>query len=82
MRTTLTIDDDVAIRLARLREERGDSLKSVVNEALRRGLDALDRGAEERPRYRLEPVDLGRCLVPSLDKTSAVLAYAEGEDYK
>jgi hypothetical protein len=61
MRTTLTIEDDIAIRIERIREERGDSLKAVVNEALRR---------------------LGRCKVPNLDKTSAVLAFAEGEDYR
>ena len=82
MRTTLTIEDDVAVRLERLRSERGDSLKRVVNEVMRRGLDALDRPAEEHPRYRIEPVKLGRCLLPNLDKTSAVLAFAEGEDYK
>ena len=41
MRTTLTIDDDVAVRLQRLRNERGDSLKAVVNEALRRGLEQM-----------------------------------------
>lgn len=82
MRTTLTIDDDVAIRLERVRDERGDSLKAVVNEALRRGLDAMDRPETDRPPYRIRPVDLGRCRVPSLDKTSAVLAFAEGEEYK
>jgi hypothetical protein len=82
MRTTLTIEDDVAIRIERIREERGGTLKAVVNEALRRGLDAMERPSEDRPRYRIEPVDLGRCKVPNLDKTSAVLAFAEGEDYR
>ncbi len=82
MRTTLTLEDDVAVRLEKLRDERGDSLKAVVNEALRRGLDALDRGLEARPSYRIEPVDLGRCRMPSLDKTAAVLAAAEGEDHR
>ncbi len=81
MRTTLTIEDDVAVRLERLRGERGESLKAVVNDMLRRGLDALDRPAEERPPYRIEAVGLGRCHLPNLDKTSEVLAYAEGEDH-
>ena len=36
MRTTLTIDDDVAIQLQRLQKRRGAaSFKDLVNEALR-----------------------------------------------
>ena len=38
MRTTLTIEDDVAVRLERLRRERDTNLKDVVNDALRQGL--------------------------------------------
>src|SRR5581483_8502264 len=35
MRTTLTLDDDVAKALERLRKVRGDSFKSLINQALR-----------------------------------------------
>ena len=38
MRTTLTIDDDVAAGLERLRKSQDISLKRLINEALRRGL--------------------------------------------
>ena len=38
MRTTLTIDDDVAAELERLRKARDAGLKDLVNEALRLGL--------------------------------------------
>jgi len=72
----------VAVRLERLRGERGESFKAVVNDTLRRGLDALDRPARERPLYRSKPVGLGHCHLPNLDKISDVLAYAEGDDYK
>lgn len=82
MRTTLTIEDDVAVRLERLKHERGESFKAVVNDTLRRGLNAIDHPAEKRPLYRIQPVALGNCHLPNLDKTSAVLAYAEGEDHK
>lgn len=82
MRTTLTLEDDVAVRLEKLREDRGDSLKAVVNEALRRGLDALDRGVEDRPRYQVRPVHLGRSPLPNLDKTATALAFGEGEDHR
>ena len=43
MRTTLTIDDDVAIALQRVRERDALTLKDAVNEALRRGLRVMDR---------------------------------------
>ena len=47
MKTTLTLDDDVAAALERVRRTRNASLKDVVNDALRRGLNdlstALDR---------------------------------------
>ena len=38
MRTTLTLDDDVAAQLRRLARETGRPFKQVVNEALRAGL--------------------------------------------
>src|SRR6516164_6557091 len=47
MRTTLTLDDDVAAILERLRKSRDASLKDLVNEALRRGLKDMS-GRTER----------------------------------
>jgi hypothetical protein len=38
MRSTLTLDDDLAARLADLARETGKPLKAVVNETLRRSL--------------------------------------------
>ena len=43
MRTTLTIDDDVAARLKELAHRRRASFKETVNAVLRRGLSAQDR---------------------------------------
>jgi hypothetical protein len=43
MRTTLTLDDDVAAVLERLRKSRDANLKDLVNEALRRGLVQSDQ---------------------------------------
>ena len=37
MRITLTLDDDVAAMIERIRRAREASLKDIVNEALRRG---------------------------------------------
>lgn len=38
MRTTLTLDDDLAVILKRLADETGRPFKDVVNEAIRAGL--------------------------------------------
>ena len=59
MRITLTLDDDVAAALQRVRRTRNANLKDVVNDALRRGLNelstALDRaGASESDAERLK----------------------------
>lgn len=50
MRTTLTIDPDVAARLAEVQRETGLSFKEAVNQALRRGLGGTPVGAAE---YRM-----------------------------
>ena len=83
MRTTLTLDDDVAAALERYRKGAKLGLKEAVNEAMRRGLAQLAQAkAAPRKPYRTPSVDLGRCLVPSLDDVAEVLAVAEGEDFK
>jgi hypothetical protein len=66
MRTTLTIDDDVAAVLVRLRKARGAKLRDLINEALRRGLEDMSRRPKERRPFRTRSVDLGRLKVPSI----------------
>ncbi len=57
MRTTLTIDDEIAMSLRELAHRSGKSFRQVVNEALRKGAHALEN-PEAQP-YRLSPVSLG-----------------------
>jgi hypothetical protein len=78
MRTTLTLDDDVAARLERLRTERRLTLKQLVNDALRAGLAALDEPPPRRRRKPTSPVSLGGALLP-VDDVSHALAVAEGD---
>ena len=54
MRTTLTLDPDVALLLKKRAARLHLSFKEVVNEAIRRGLAAGDRGLD-RPRPELPP---------------------------
>ncbi|HXG27578.1 MAG TPA: hypothetical protein VNJ47_01845 [Nevskiales bacterium] len=77
MRTTLTLDDDVAARLKRLRQH--GQFKELVNRALRAGLEQIERKAD-RPRqpYRLRPVRL-KPRRTDLDNIAEVLAETEGD---
>lgn len=82
MRTTLSLDDDVAAALEKLRKRRKLSLKAAVNEALRQGLAALSAPPGPKARARTRAVSLGRSLVGNVDNISEVLARAEGESFK
>jgi hypothetical protein len=82
MRTTLTLDDDVAAVIERLRRARGASLKDIVNEALRKGLSELSACPKQREPSQTQVVDLGRMRLPSIDNISESLAVAEGEAFK
>jgi predicted transcriptional regulator len=82
MRTTLTLDDDVAAKIERLRKSRNESLRDVVNEALREGLKHLAAPRQKRVPFRTDAVDLGRCLLGNVDNVAEVLAVAEGESFR
>lgn len=82
MRTTLTLDSDVAVRLEQEVRKRGDSLKAVVNDLLRAGLEATAAQKRKTRAFRTEGFDLGPSLVGSLDNIAEVLARAEGEDHR
>jgi hypothetical protein len=82
MRTTLTIDADVAIELERLRRARNIKFKALANEALRRGLREIGAPPEKTEPFRTRPMDLGRCLIDNVDDIAEVLAIAEGEAYR
>jgi hypothetical protein len=82
MRTTLTIDDDVAIQLERLRRNRDASLKDLVNEALRRGLRDMTTPATKRKPFRTQPIHGVKPLLDNVDNIAEVLAYLEGENVK
>jgi hypothetical protein len=83
MRTTLTLDPDVSASLDRWRVARGLSLKAAVNEAIRRGLSALEAPPEPAHEpYRIRPWTAGRLLVDNVDDVAETLAVAEGEEFR
>lgn len=80
MRVTITLEPDVATRLDRLRRTR--AFKDVVNEALRAGLDEIEREQSKRVRrYSITPVK-GNPRRASLDNIADVLAEIERDDFK
>jgi hypothetical protein len=64
VRTTLTLDEDVAKRLEQEVKRRGDSFKSVVNQALRSGL-AMNGKPRRLPPFKVKPFRSG--LRPGID---------------
>jgi hypothetical protein len=81
IRTTVTLDDDVAERVKAESRSPGASFKETINELLRVGLAAR---AEPRPRkpFKVKAYHMG--VIPGLnyDKTEDLLEYLEGPLHK
>jgi hypothetical protein len=81
MRTTLTIDDDVLDRAKSLASRLHSPFRRVVNEALRAGLQAVEKPAHARP-YRTQPRKLRLKEGRSLDNIQELIAQIEGEEHR
>jgi hypothetical protein len=80
MRTTLTLDADVASRARKGAAQLGKPFKEVINAALRLGLDQLLRPPAAKP-YRTRGRPMGLCQGLSYDNVAELIARAEGEDH-
>ena len=81
MRTTIRIDDDILERARATAKELGTPFKTVINEALRNGLDKAERSAKQR-NYRTEPHKMGLLTGRNIDNIQDLLAQVEGEDHR
>lgn len=79
MRTTLTLDKDVAEQAKRAVAKLRKPFKQVVNEALRLGLQQLQHPPRSKP-YRYKPHNMGLRPGINLDNIQEVIAQIEGED--
>jgi len=79
MRTTLSIDDDVLERARAVAAKLGTPFKTVVNAALRAGLDEVEKPAKQRP-YKTKGRKMGLRQGRNLDNIQELLAQIEGED--
>ncbi|MCC6617447.1 MAG: ribbon-helix-helix protein, CopG family [Chloroflexi bacterium] len=76
MRTTVTLEPDVAARIREIARERRISFKSAINEAIRAGFEATSPRVPHR--YRETTRDLG--VRPGIDLTKALALAADLED--
>ncbi|HLA95515.1 MAG TPA: hypothetical protein VK612_07330 [Pyrinomonadaceae bacterium] len=82
MRTTLTLEDEVAVGLRRMQKrEPGRSFKEIVNETLKKGLAA--NGDKVNVPFKITPA---RNAKPKLglnfDSISSLISVAEGDFHK
>ncbi len=75
MRTTVTLDPDVAAKLKSVARERGISFKQALNQAVRAGL-----GGQRRAARRFEQFAQPMGLRPGLDLDKALRLAAALED--
>ena len=82
MRTTLTLDEDVAAKLRAESRRAGRPFREIVNETLRRGL-ASRRVARQRQSFKITARDLGD-LKPglSLHNVAELVEHVEGSLYR
>jgi hypothetical protein len=77
VRTTLTIDDDIAGLVEQEVRQTGDSFKATVNRLLRQGLMASKETADAKP-FVVTPFPMGLKPGLSYDCISELLEEAEG----
>ena len=82
MRTTVTLDDDVAARLEEERRRRRAPFKQVLNDVLRAGLEVVQARKPKRDAFRTKGFHLGASTIGSLDNIEEVLSRAEGEKHR
>jgi hypothetical protein len=79
MRTTLTLDPDVAAKAKKSAAKLHKPFKQIINTALRIGLDEVLKPPRARP-YRTKGRPMGLRAGLSYDNVSELLAHAEGEE--
>jgi hypothetical protein len=81
MRTTLTLDDDVAAKLAADSRKSGRSFKETVNHYLRLGLNAKKQAADRKP-FKVRAQSLGTTPGLNYDDIAGLIEQIEGPIHK
>jgi hypothetical protein len=81
VRTTLTLDEDVAAKLKAEARKTGRPFKETVNACLRAGL-SLRKPVRTARVFRVRPYDMGLQPGVNLDKVSTLLDEIEGAEHR
>lgn len=77
MRTTLTLDEDVAAKLKAEVRRTGEPFKQLVNKILRIGLTTPAKAKSKKP-FKIKTRDLGRYPGLDYDNIHKLIEYGEG----
>jgi hypothetical protein len=82
MRTTVTIDDDVAAKLqAEMRRQQSRNFKQLLNDVLRRGLLVRRELTASKP-FRVRARRMGKVQGLNYDNVGEMLEHLEGAEHK
>lgn len=81
MRSTLTIDDDIAALIEAEVRRSGKPYKAVVNELLKLGLANL-RKPKPRRTFKVKPRALGLPMGGNYDNIEAIIEELEGPEHR
>lgn len=81
MRTTLTIEPQIASKLREFIKENNLSLKSAINELLKRGLSNENKATAPK-KYSTKPHDAKEILVEGVENIGALLSMLDEDNLK
>jgi plasmid stability protein len=81
IRTTITLDDDVAARVKRESQARGVSFRDTINDLLRTALLSADNKPPRRT-LTIRPLPMGHKPGLNYDDIESLLEYGEGERHR
>jgi len=79
MRTTLTLHDDLVQQLREKAHQEGKPFKEIVNQAIRAGLNQIDRPRKAKP-YKCKSYSLGYPPRADLDHALELAGQLESEE--
>ena len=79
MRTTLNFDADVLDKARAVASKANQSIKIIINRALRLGLSEIEKGNKKRP-YKTKPHAMKLKKDYSLDHIQELLSQVDGEN--
>lgn len=82
MRTTITLEEDVAAALRRIGTKRKLPFKDLVNLLLREGIKSWSTSTSPKKQFVTKEVDLGKPRFSNVDNIGEVLAVAEKESFR